>query len=98
MEAFVLWHRTAPTAHDEDTDPAAESAWIRRVRGRLEGAGASIVGPVGGSIAAIFHAEDGAKAPPPSPESRVPSPGTAIHLVGAHRESAAAPQRNRTHT
>jgi len=62
MEAFVLWHRTAPAPHDEDADPTTELSWVRNVRGRFEAAGASIVGPLGGSIAAVFHLEDGVKA------------------------------------
>lgn len=62
MEAFVLWHRTAPTAHDEDVDWAAEHAFIAHVRARIESAGATIVGPLGGSLAAIFRGDDLVKA------------------------------------
>jgi hypothetical protein len=58
MEAFVIWHRTAPAAHDDDTDSSAGLSWMRHVRARAEAAKSIVLGPVGGAIAAVFEADD----------------------------------------
>lgn len=58
MEAFVLWHRSAPAAHDEDTDASAGQRWIRHVHARFSAAGARVLGPIGSTMAAVFSADE----------------------------------------
>lgn len=58
MEAFVLWHRTAPAAHDEDADTSAGLRWLRHVNARFVSTGATVLGPIGGTMAAIFSADE----------------------------------------
>lgn len=58
MEAFVLWHRTAPGAHDDDADPTSGVQWLRAVRQRAEAARAIVLGPVGSAYACIFEGYD----------------------------------------
>ena len=58
MEAFVLWHRLAPLAHDDEADSAAAFAWLRHVRSLAEAARATVLGPMGGAIACVFDIDD----------------------------------------
>lgn len=54
MEAFVLWHRIAPAAHEEEVDSSGDLAWLKYVRTAAEQRGATALGPVGGALAMVF--------------------------------------------